>query len=85
VLLGGGVGINVLPFNGAPQAFDEAVVGGTTPAVAADAIVGGQQGLLIGQTRKLPALVGVEDARGWGHAQGIGQGQQEKAHVKRVG
>ena len=85
VAIVGGVEVNVLPFDRAPEAFDEGVVGGPSPAVAADAAASGQQGLLVGQARKLAALVGVEDVRGRGHAQGIGQGSQAKAYVERVG
>ena len=43
-----GIEVDVLPFDGAPKAFDEGIVGGAAPAIAADAAAGDQQGLLIG-------------------------------------
>ena len=46
----------MFPFDRAPEAFDEGVVGGASPAVAADAAAGGQQRLLVGQAGKLAAL-----------------------------
>ena len=81
----GRVEVNVLPLGGAPAALDEGVVGGEAPAVAADAAAGGQQGLFIRQAGKLATLVGVEDVRGRRSAQGLGQGMEAKAHIKRVG
>ena len=81
----GGVEVDMLPFDGAPEALDEGVISSAAPAVAADAAAGGQQGLLVSQGGKLAALVGVEDVRSRSHPQGIGQGQQAKTHVERVG
>ena len=81
----GGVEVNVLPLDRAPEALDEGVVGGAAAAVAADAAAGGQQRVYIGLAGEPAALVGIEDVRGRGHAQDIDQGLQEKAHVKRVG
>lgn len=81
----GRVEVDMLPFDSAPETLDESIVGGAAPAVAADTAARGQQGLLVSQARKLAALVGVEDMRSRGHAQGIGQGLQAKAHVERVG
>jgi hypothetical protein len=42
VAIVGKVEVNVLPFNRAPEALDEGVVGGPPPAVAADTAAGGQ-------------------------------------------
>ena len=81
----GRVAVDVLPFNRTPEPFDEGIVGGAAPAVAADAAAGGEQGLLVGQTRELAALVGIEDVRGRGDAQGIGQSLEAEAHIERVG
>jgi len=49
VTLVGGVEVDVLPLDGAPEALDESVVPDPAPAVAADAAVGVQYGLLMGQ------------------------------------
>lgn len=54
--VGGGVQIDAFPFDGAPQALDEGIIGGATAAVSADATVGLQQGLLKGLAGKLAAL-----------------------------
>ena len=77
--------VDMFPFDRASEAFDESVVGGAAPAVAADAAAGGQQGLFVGEAGELAALVGVEEVRGRGHAQRVGQGLQAKADVERVG
>ena len=37
----GGVEINMLPFDRAPEAFDKGIVGSSAPPVAADATAGG--------------------------------------------
>ena len=72
----GRVKVNVLPFDGAPEALDEGVIGGAAPAVAADTAAGGEQGLLVSEAGKLAALVGIEDVRGRSVAQGRVQGLQ---------
>ena len=53
----------MLPLDGAPEAFDEGVIGGAAAPIAADATAGGQQGLLESGARKLAALVGVKNIR----------------------
>ena len=40
----GGVGINMLPLDGAPEVLDEGVIGGAAPAVAADTAASGELG-----------------------------------------
>ena len=64
LVVGGGVEVDAFPFDRAPLAFDEGIVGGPAPPVAADATAGLQQGLLKKLAGKLAALVGVEDERG---------------------
>ena len=66
----GGVEVDVLPLDRAPEARDEGIVGGAAPAVAVDAPAGDEQGLLIGEAGELAALVRIEDVRGWGVDQG---------------
>ena len=80
----GRVEVDVFPFDRAPESFDEGIVGGAPSSIAADAAAGRQQGLFVGKAGELAALVGIEDVRGRGHAQGIGQGLQAKARVERV-
>ena len=53
----------MFPFDRAPEAFDEGVVGGPATPVAADAAVGLQQCLFVGEAGKLTALVGIENMR----------------------
>lgn len=81
----GGVEVGALPFNRAPEPLSEVVVGGAAAPVAADLTAGRQQCLLEGGTGELAALVGVEDVRGRLLAQCLGQRQQTKAHIERVG
>ena len=81
----GRVKVDVFPFDRAPESFDEGIVGRAAPAIAADAAAGGQQGLLVGEAGELAALVGIEDVRGRGVAQRVGQSLQAKAEVECVG
>jgi hypothetical protein len=53
--------VNVLPFDRAPEALDEDIVGNAAPTVAANAAAHGQQGLLKSEARKLAALVRVKN------------------------
>ena len=83
--------VDVFLLNRALEPLNKSVVGGAAPAIAANAAsaanaaAGGQQGLLVGQGGKLAALVGVEDVRSRGDAQGVGQGLEAEADVERVG
>ena len=52
----GRVKINMLPFDGAPEALDEGVIGGAPPAVSSDTAAGGAQGLPVSAAGKLAAL-----------------------------
>ena len=49
------VEVDMFPFDRAPEAFDEGVIGGAPSSIAADAAAGGQQGLFIGKAdERLP-------------------------------
>ena len=48
----GGIEVDMLPLDGAPEALDKGIVGGAAPAVAANAAARVQERLLIGQARK---------------------------------
>lgn len=74
----------MLPFDRAPEALDEGIVGSAAPPIAADAAAGVQQGLLEGEAGKLAALIGVKNVGSRGLAQRASQGSHAKAHVKRV-
>ena len=61
----GGFEVNMLPFNRAPEALDEGVVGGAASAVAADAAAGDQQRLFKDEAGELAALVGIKNMGRW--------------------
>jgi hypothetical protein len=83
--VGGGVEVNTFPFDPAPEAFEEGVVGGPAPSVAADLAASGQQRLLEGLASESAALVRVRDGRGrLGGQRGV-QGCEAKNHGERVG
>ena len=82
--VGSGVEVNAFPLDRAPEALDEGVVGGPIAPFAADTSASDQQGLFVGQARKLAALVGVEDERGQMLGQGSVQGREAEAHVERI-
>ena len=46
----------MLPLDRAPEALDEGVIGGATPAVAADTAAGSEQDLFVSEAGKLAAL-----------------------------
>ena len=73
--------VNVLPFDCAPEALDEGIVGRAAPPVAADAAASVQQGLLKGGAGKLATLVGVKNVGSRGLAQGSSQCLQAKTGV----
>ena len=43
------VEVDMFPFDRAPEAFDEGVLGDAPSSIAADAAAGGQQGLFVGE------------------------------------
>ena len=76
---------DVLPLDHAPEPFDEGVVGGAAPAVAADAAAGGQQGLLVGQIGKLAALSELKRYAAGARCRASARAMLAKAHVERIG
>ena len=75
--------VHALPFDGAPEAFNEGILGSPAATVTANLAAGGQQDLLeVLAGGELAALVGVENEWSGLGGQGRVQGREAKAQVE---